>query len=80
MKRLTTKHPTYKKFSQLAEFAEKLGLTITFRNSFGVDIHDNEFPNTRFELQDLESTDQREAPNDFPPVMEYKIVRLEEGE
>jgi hypothetical protein len=65
-------HPTMVKFDKICQLADELGIHLSFDGrSTTIEDRDNKTPTYVF-LEDIETDD---CVNDFPPSLEFKMVR-----
>jgi len=70
--RFRDNHPTMVKFDKLCQLADELGISLSFYGSRTIiKDRDNEASTTVF-LEDIETDD---CVGDFPPTLEFKMVR-----
>lgn len=80
MKRLTEKHPTYQKVQKLFDQMEEAKLSFYVADYGQILVKDDEFPETSFELRDLEHEESSsivQSIYELPPTLEWKVVKRE---
>jgi hypothetical protein len=75
-KPLLENHPTRIKFQKLEEFANELGIGLSFNEGAStLQVHDEDYPGTVIMVEDLEGPDH--GIYDFPGVFETALIKIE---
>lgn len=82
IRQLKPEHPTYKKIVKLMNYADELGIHISF-TSYSTKVSDIDFPDQEFDLDDLEQNmimKHAASISEFPYSLEFKLTYEREEE